>query len=115
MFGADFVILQLQQSLKNAKEQCIIISYSADLLKNVHLKTEFSTGYIITLWNDKYLNEAHRLQPEFVICNFTNIPANINYREYSWQLMLYEITEYEQLFYFANLGVQWVEGMGPVN
>lgn len=114
LFGAEFVIAQLEQSLNNVREQCIIISYSAEFLKSVRLQTDFAIGYILTLWNDRNLNEAKLLKPEFVICNFTKIPANTNFRHYTWQWLLYEITDCEQLFYYANQGVQWVESMDPV-
>ncbi|GMR05580.1 MAG: hypothetical protein BMS9Abin25_0155 [Gammaproteobacteria bacterium] len=114
LFGAAYVIMQLEQSLKNVREQCIIISYSADFLKNVHLQTVFPIGYILTFWDDKNLKEAYSLQPEFVICNHTKIPENTNFREFAWQWLLFEITDCDQMYFYADRGVQWVESMDPV-
>ena len=112
-FGVQFVIRQLEQELKSVRKQCLIICYSAEFLQNVREQLGLPIGHILTIWNDKNLGDADKLKPEFVVCNHTKIPDDTNFREYSWQWLLYEVTECDHLLSLAQQGVQWVESKNP--
>lgn len=112
-FGEQFVIQKLEQSLKSVRKQCLLICYSAKFLRSVREQLDLPIGHILTIWNDNNLGDAHQLSPEFVICNYTKIPDETIFKEYSWQWLLYEITECDHLFSLAQQGVQWVESMNP--
>ena len=114
LFGPDLVIEQIRKSLQQVARQCVIISYSARFLALVRKQLQWPVGHILTRWNEQCLLAATELQPEYVICNHTKIPANTDFRKDSWQWLLYEISSCKQLNHYAERGVQWVESMDPV-
>ncbi len=113
-FGVSYVVDQLGSILDSIKQQCTIISYSSDFLEVVRVQLGYDVGHILTLWDESNLLSAQQLKPEFVICNHRKIPENINFRDYPWQWLLYEITDCIQFDYYSRLGVQWMESMNPI-
>ncbi|VAW73926.1 hypothetical protein MNBD_GAMMA12-3742 [hydrothermal vent metagenome] len=112
-FGEAFIINQLNNILHKVKQQCVIISISSKFIKRIREQFFYCVGYILTLWDESNLGKAQWLRPEFVICNHQKIP-DIDFSNFPWQWLLYEITTCQQLNYYSRLGVQWVETMNPV-
>ena len=111
-FGIPYVMDQVNAVLEPVKERCTIISYSSYALEYAREKYTFSVGWVLTTWDAAACDQAHTLNPEFIICNYTKVPEDVvTLWVGPWQWVLYEVTDPELALDLAELGVEYIETM----
>ena len=116
-YGTDYVMKHLLRDLKEIKERCYIISFNYDAVDYVQKNSDFKTGYVLHKYNNAHHEQAMKLKPDLLICNYRKLPVlNDNGNlptdalwPGNWQWVLYLINEVELALTYGNNGIQFIE------
>ena len=111
-FGIPYVMDQVDAVMGPVKERCTIVSYSIDAREYAIDKHAFPVGWVLTTWDAASCEQAHTLNPEFIISNHTKIPEDVvTLWVGPWQWVLYEVIDPELALDLAELGADYIETM----
>lgn len=111
-FSIDEVLQIISSIVAPIMPQTVVICYNLALLQSAKANFGFSSGFIVSAWSDIESAALLDLGPEMVICNYKKIPQDYNqFRQNSWDWVLYEITDPLLALKYGNLGVKYIETM----
>lgn len=93
-FGTAVVVEQVLSVLAPVVEQCVIISFDYDCLREVQQRSKCRTGWVLSRWNQDSYRKARELDPEFLVVNYIRLPkANVPLWQGNWQWVCYEVND----------------------
>jgi glycerophosphoryl diester phosphodiesterase len=72
VFGIETVVEQVLTQLAPAHDQCILISFNADVIARA--RGRIRTGWVLSEWSDTSHATAQRLTPDFLLINHKRLP-----------------------------------------
>lgn len=108
-WGKEKVMDALLDLLKPYQSQCVVISFNSPSLHYVKQHSELSVGWVVKDYNNKSLDKAKKLEPDFLICDYKKVPDDEAPWAGSWKWMLYSINNPEVASYYAQLGIEFIE------
>lgn len=98
--------------LEPVLEQCVIISFVADALRESRRRCAAPVGWAVRSWTDQARVAAEQLAPDYLFCNVEKLPADAaDIWQGPWQWVIYEITDPDQAAELAGNGMQMIETM----
>jgi glycerophosphoryl diester phosphodiesterase len=89
-----------------------MISYDEKALAYARTKGISTIGWVISKWEQQAQEIANDLNPEYLICNHTKLPAPPSALwPGHWQWVVYEVTEPLLALDLANRSIAFVETM----
>ena len=108
-WGLEKVMDALLEQLGAFREQCVLISFSYAALEYAQRKGTLDTGWVLTRYDGQHLQQARQLNPGYLICNETRLPAGAEPWPGAWQWMLYDIRDPAAALAWARRGVSLIE------
>jgi len=111
-FGIDNMLTTVLPLLEPIASQCVLISFSLDILDVVRSKTTFPIGAVIDEWQDAITKDKKRLEslsPEYFFCDIETLPARGSIQILNSKIVCYECTNPEQAKHVLSRGVTLVE------
>lgn len=108
-FGTDIVMAELLKELEIVHQQCVIISFEAEVISYVHQHSDFLCGWVLHDYDDEHLKQAQQLKPDYLIVNHRKIPNNQEPLPGDWHWMVYDITDPELALHYASFNIPLVE------
>ncbi len=90
-WGLEKVMQELLQVLQPWKNQCCIISFSADAIDYVKRMSKFTNGWVLTTFDEASHEKAQQLKPGYLICNYEKVDTVLWAGNWVW--MLYDIID----------------------
>lgn len=111
-FGVPYVLDRVNDILEPIKDRCIVISFNLESLEYTRDISTLEIGWILEQMDATSCDQAHSLNPDFLICNYKKIPDDaVTLWTGPWQWVLYEIDKPELALELANMGVAFIETM----
>jgi glycerophosphoryl diester phosphodiesterase len=111
-FGIPYVLDRVNAILEPIKDRCIVISYSFEALQYTRDISTSAIGWILGQMDAASCDQAHSLNPDYLICNYKKIPDDaVTLWTGPWQWVLYEIDKPELALELAKIGVEFIETM----
>jgi glycerophosphoryl diester phosphodiesterase len=111
-FGLDVVLDEVLAVLAPVLQQCVIISFDIDAVRAARQRTEVPIGWALRSWDDEHRLSAEELQPEYLFCNVTRLPAApVPLWLGSWTWVVYEIVDADLARDLVGRGVGMLETM----
>lgn len=98
----------LAKILLPVMHQVVFISYDMDVLSIVREKTGARIGWVLKQYDEAGEICARIMQPDFMICNYTKLPAN-NLWSGDWQWFVYDVIDANLALQLFSSGVSWIE------
>ncbi|HJP04274.1 MAG: glycerophosphodiester phosphodiesterase [Chromatiales bacterium] len=108
-FGLEVVLAAVLPVITPVLEQCVVISFDADYVREVRARTGRPIGWAIRTWNEESHELAGQLMPDYLFCNHIKMPAELWAGPWIW--VAYEITKPEMAQELAARGVSIFETM----
>ena len=108
-WGKKVVMDTLLPLLKPYASQCTVISFNSTALHYTKRHSNLTTGWVVKHYNEKSYQKADKLQPEFLICDYKKIPHDKILWKGDWKWMLYSIDNPEDVYLYAQLGIEFIE------
>jgi glycerophosphoryl diester phosphodiesterase len=107
-FGIEMVVGQVLTQLSPAREQCILISFNADVIARA--RGSIRTGWVLREWSDANRLAAQRLTPDFLLINHKRLPAEPEALwPGPWQWVVYTVNTAAEIPALLARGVAFVE------
>ena len=101
----DILLAQLEPF----KEQCMLISFSAEAIEFTRQHSELKTGWILRKYDATHRAQAASLQADFLMTNYERLPEG----EAPWpefaHWMLYDIVDTDVALAYSEMGVELIE------
>jgi len=111
-FGVESVLDAVLPVLEVVQQQCVIISFDAELVEVARSRIASPIGWAIRTWNESSQKIAETLQPEFLFCNVSKLPAKtLPLWKGGWTWVIYEITSPAEARELVARGVGIIETM----
>jgi glycerophosphoryl diester phosphodiesterase len=110
--GVEAVFDAVLPVLQPVLDQCVIISFVADALRESRRRCAAPVGWAVRTWNEQTREQAAQLAPEYLFCNVQKLPADsADVWQGPWQWVIYEITDPDQAVELAGRGMPMIETM----
>lgn len=110
-FGIGRVLQRCLPFIRQAPGQCIVTSYSDELLEAVRETTDLPVAWVLKDYDEASLTRAGRLRPEYLFCNVNKLPETGPLEAGPWHWAVYEITEPDLALAIAGRGAALIETM----
>ncbi len=111
-FGREPVLDACVAALDGLPGQVVITSFDPEVLEMARRRHGLSIAWVLDLWQADRLDNANRLGPEYLFCNYRKLPETPRLLPQGpWRWVLYEVTEVELAFELRERGVEFVESM----
>lgn len=108
VFGLAGVIEPVLECLAPVREQCVLISFSADAVRYGHGRLR--TGWVLGGWDDAARATATQLAPDFLFVSRRHLPPDhVPLWPGPWQWAVYTVNEAPEVARYLTRGVQLVE------
>lgn len=111
-FGAQTMLDIVLPELETISKQCVVISFSLDLLDLVRSKTTYPLGAVIDDWADaktQQLSCLQKLMPEYFFCDIDTLPKDKKLSMLDSKIAVYECTDPLRAKQVLEQGVNFVE------
>ena len=109
-FGEELVIDRALPLLRPILGRCTIISFVADVVREIRRRFHLPVGWCVTEWSEAQGLIAEALNPEFVIADHHLLPAsNDALWPGNWNWMLYVINEAALVRKYLERGFKYFE------
>lgn len=109
-YGLDSAVKRMVSMLKPFGEQCVLISFHADvppLARKLGMKR---IGWVIRDWDKQSLECAGALAPDVLFCNYKKIPDTDGVLwPGSWHWALYDVVDPEVAMRWIRRGARFIE------
>lgn len=110
-FGTGRVLARCLEVIGNAAGQCIVTSYSDELLQQAREKAGLPIAWVLTAHDEASLARARELAPDYLFCNVNKLPPTGPLAAGSWRWAIYEITDPGTALALADRGAAMIETM----
>ncbi len=108
-FGVEAVVARIVEELRTGAGPYVVISFLAEVLEVARAHGVERIGWVMREWNAAARQTADALQPDYLFCNYTKIPAAEDLWPGPWQWALYEVADPQLALQLAARGVALVE------
>jgi glycerophosphoryl diester phosphodiesterase len=106
-FGVENVLDRVWEVLEPVKDQCVLISFSWDLLQLAHERGRHPMAIVIERW--KELEKARHLHPEYIFCDVDRLPRKGGLHLDWTRLVVYEVADPARAMALFHRGVGFIE------
>ncbi len=110
-FGVGRVLTRCIEVMDRAAGQCIVTSYSDELLEQARQSAGLPIAWVLTAHDEDSLGRARALAPEYLFCNVNKLPPEGPLASGPWRWAIYEITDPELAMGLAARGAAMIETM----
>lgn len=108
-WGLVPVMQTLLPVLEPFKSQCVLISFSIEALRYARDHSDLPIGWVLREYAPPSLIQARDLNPHYLICNYTKLPATEPPASGPWRWMLYDITDPAEALEWMGRGIELIE------
>lgn len=108
-WGLEKVMDALLQQLDAWRDRCVLISFDPAALAYAQRRRAPEIGWVLSRYDEAQLQQARQLQPRYLICNETKLPAGATPWSGDWRWMLYDIRDADAALAWAQRGVELIE------
>ncbi|HEY7771764.1 MAG TPA: glycerophosphodiester phosphodiesterase family protein [Marinagarivorans sp.] len=106
----EAIVNKVALCLAPIAEQVVIIAYDLAVLRLMRECVDWPVGWVLTQYDDASYQLATQFQPEYLICNYTKLPAPPTpLWSGLWQWFIYDITQGHIAQALHERGVSWIE------
>jgi glycerophosphoryl diester phosphodiesterase len=106
-WGMEAVVDEVLSCTDRAGQQCVIIADNLDALLYARSTSGTRIGWVIHRYDERHRLQAGEHVPDFMICNYRRISAEL--WQGGWQWMLYDISDPALALEWARKGAQLIE------
>lgn len=106
-FGLEPVFDRVTQALDPVARQCVLISFSMELLALAHARGCHPLAAVIERWRD--LDKVGRVRPEYLFCDVKGLPRSGDLTLEWTRLVVYEVVDPIEALALARRGVAFIE------
>jgi glycerophosphoryl diester phosphodiesterase len=111
-FGREAVLQRIAQVVKPALHRCVLISFDLPSLRIMRQMIGARIGWVVANYDDKAINDATSVAPEFLFANVDRLPAGLeSLQPGPWDWALYEVRDLGTARACQSLGARYVETM----
>lgn len=110
-FGVGRVLDHCLSVMEPAAAQCIVTSYSDELLVATRRQSDLPIAWVLPTWDEGSLARASELAPEYLFCSLRKLPETGVLPPGPWDWAVYEIVDPALAMTLAKRGVRFVETM----
>lgn len=96
-------------ALKHHVEQCMIISFDYEAIAYTKSNSNYHNGWVLHEYSDKNHLLAHKLKPDYLVCNHAKITEGASLWQGPWNWMLYDIADPELALNWGKQGAHLIE------
>jgi len=109
IFNVQTVVDLILDTLKQVKQQCIVISYSLDVLYYVRQQYVIPIGVVIDNWEERNRKDISSLKSEYLFCNLESLPEDKPVKLDKGKLVVFETEDPKVAIELLQRGVDLVE------
>ena len=106
-FGVEVVLSVILPMFKGMNDQISFISYHQDILKEIDLNTDFSTGIVVDEWGE-YTAEDSWI-PQWLFCSAEGLPLDDKDLSSESKIVVFEVGEIELAKKLLKRGIKYLE------
>lgn len=110
-FGVERSLAAVLEALEPARERCVLISFSIELLAAARESSSMELGPILTSWEQRASPEVVALRPECCFCDVKLLPASGALEAGGARLAVYEVIDPDRARELGARGARYVETM----
>jgi glycerophosphoryl diester phosphodiesterase len=110
-FGHEQVVSRIVNVLRPARAQCVVISFDLAAIYRARQLGGFAVGWVLTDYDPHTRLKYEAVQPEFLFCDQSKLPARGALWRGPWRWVIYEIEAWEEALALARRGVEYIETM----
>jgi glycerophosphoryl diester phosphodiesterase len=110
-FGSGPVVERILEAIEPILSRCIIISFALEAIRAARERDAPSVGWVLAEWNLLAREAAERFQPEYIFCNYREIPDDEGLWPGPWSWALYEVVDPDLALGLAARGAAFIETM----
>jgi glycerophosphoryl diester phosphodiesterase len=94
-------------------DRCSLISFDADACRLARAAAGVAVGWVLDDDAIRLQTEIEAMRPEFVFCDYRQLPAGRPLPSGPWTWVVYEVTDAGLAVELRGRGVEMVESMAP--
>lgn len=110
-FGHEQVVACIAETLRPAREQCVVISFDLAAVYRARQLGGFAIGWVLSGYDTHTRLKYEAVQPEFLFCDRDRLPAHGTLWRGPWRWVIYEVEDWDEACALARRGVQYIETM----
>jgi glycerophosphoryl diester phosphodiesterase len=110
-FGYDQVVARVVNTLKPARNQCVVISFDLAAVHRARQIGGTPIGWVISAYDAHTRLKFEALQPEFLFCDHEALPPNGALWRGPWRWVIYEVDSLPLAQSLAARGADYIETM----
>jgi len=107
-FGREHVISQVIRKLKPVRSRCVLASADLTTIHTARNMTGYPIAWVLPGYDDHTRLKYEALQPDYLFCDRTYIPAGRTLWRGPWRWVVYEIETLESVLDLAARGAHFV-------
>src|SRR6185437_5481081 len=107
-FGREHVISQVIRKLKPVRSRCVLASADLTTIHTARNMTGYPIAWVLPAYDDHTRLKYEALQPDYLFCDRTYIPAGGALWRGPWRWVVYEIETLESVLDIAARGAHFV-------
>ncbi len=108
-FGTKVVAQKMVSALAAHQHNCSLISFDAAVLQVARDAGMQHIGWVVSKWNDADRQQAERLAPDVLFCNYKKIPEKDELWPGVWQWALYDVVDADVALHWFSRGASLIE------
>lgn len=105
----DIVVDTILKDLENAKFKFVIISFVKEVIEYVQQKGNYSSGWVLSKYDQVNHAIADQMQPNYLFCNVKKVNKPAELWKGSWDWALYDIKNPVFAYELLEQGVELIE------
>ncbi|NIR44856.1 MAG: glycerophosphodiester phosphodiesterase [Gemmatimonadetes bacterium] len=110
-FGVETIVDKVMETLAPARDRCFVISLDPEAIALARARGAAAIGWVLSEWSEAALQEAKRIQPDYLFGNYRMIPGDAQLWSGPWRWALYEIVDVDLALELATRGARFIETM----
>lgn len=110
-FGHEQVLARVLEVLYPARAQCVVISFDLAAIYRARQLAGVPVGWVLTDYDAHARLKYEALQPEFLFCDHTRLPARGALWRGPWRWAVYEVDSLPLALSLAARGAHYIETM----
>jgi glycerophosphoryl diester phosphodiesterase len=110
-FGHEQVVARVLEALYPMRSQCVVISFDLAAIYRIRQLGGLAVGWVLTDYDAHARLKYEALQPEFLFCDHTRLPARGALWRGPWRWAIYEVDSLPLALSLAARGIHYIETM----